>query len=215
MRKIYLFIIVLLIATTTNAQIAKDKMLVGGLLSSYSNKTDYQNSSQKYNNAVIGLSLGKLIKENKVLGVNVSFSPFKQINQSSSTNEIKGNTTNIGIFYRQYKALGKGFYFFGEGEGGFTGSNRKETATPGGSIRETKSTGVFFGFTPGVSYQAYKKFFIDLSLPGLLNMRYLDSKFTDKTNPNSNSQSKEFLFTSNLQSPSVLGNLGIGVRFLL
>lgn len=205
----------IVLAATSNAQILKDKILVGGLLSSYSNKTDYQNSSQKYNNTAIGLSLGKVIKENKVIGVNISFSPYKQTNQSSSTNEIKGNTTNIGIFYRQYKALGKGFYFFGEGEVGFTGSNRKETITPGNSIRETKATGVYLGFTPGVSYQAYKKFFVDLTLPGLLNMRYLDSKFTDKTNSSSNSQSKEFLFVSNLQSPSVFGNLGIGVRFLL
>ena len=101
--------ILLIDATVTNAQITQGKYLLGGSVR-YSNEQDVQyngSPAQKFFSA--NIQIGKVLKENKVAGIILSYSFANNVLATYKVNEY-----SAGVFYREYKPLTKGLYFFGE-----------------------------------------------------------------------------------------------------
>lgn len=212
MKRSTLFILVFFIGTVANAQISKGKFLLGGQLGLSSSKFETQGINNQSTFYTFGISLGKVYKENTVIGANVSIAPYKQ---TFTSTEVTGNSNNLSVFYREYKQLGKAFYFFSEAEAGYSGGVRKENNTIGTNLRETKFNGGFLSFTPGIAYQAFKKCYLEITIPNILGLRYTSTKLNDRNTPANNSTNNDFQLSTNLRNPANLGFLGVGMRFLL
>ena len=79
MNKYYIIALLLIISISTNAQIKKGSILLGGDLSYYTDKIQIENLEEKLESGSIGISIGKAFKEN-------SFPiPGIKMNQKSSS----------------------------------------------------------------------------------------------------------------------------------
>lgn len=92
-----------------NAQFTTGKYLLGGDLN-FRNE-DGKDLNYKNGFAFVNLKAGKVIQENTVFGINLSYghSSFE-----SQPNKSEINQYGAGIFYRKYKPLSKEFSLFGE-----------------------------------------------------------------------------------------------------
>lgn len=119
-------LVLVFISFCVNAQIKKGTFLIGGQLSAgkferepnypFPQPTPYfQGDNFKYVN--VGISIGKAIKNNQVIGFNFNTATSKQTISNNGTESTlsKNNLNEVGIFYRAYKKIGNGFYFFGQG----------------------------------------------------------------------------------------------------
>jgi len=82
MRKFYVASVLLLLAFNGIAQIKKSSILLGGQISYFSDKNEGLNLNQRFERGNIDLLAGKAIKENKIVGINFSFSPFRLSNNN-------------------------------------------------------------------------------------------------------------------------------------
>lgn len=205
--------ILLLAATGTNAQITQGKYLLGGSLS-YANTQDVQyNGSPVQKFFSSNIQIGKVFKENAVAGLIFSY--------SFATNGVATNKTNwysAGIFYRKYKPLTKGLYFFGEVDAVYDYSRSTQGKFQIGSDASRYTTnGATISFVPGLSYAVCKKLQMELSMPNLFNLSY-DRVKDEKTFTNSQqiltSKANNFYANANLNA-SLLNNVAIGFKFLL
>jgi hypothetical protein len=215
MNRIILSLILALFIFSANAQFQKGNILLGGDLSYSGNKSTSQNYSgeAKYNTGNFDISLGKAIKENAVVGINLGFQPLTNTyNTGVGLYTEKTNNYSIGIFYRVYKSLGKDFYIFGEAGGGYTGSTTNTKDTTGNEISTGSGNGGNLYFSPGIAYKVSNKFFIELSIPQIFTIHYASSN--TKTGSVTTETDKGFTAGVNLSS-NPLDALGIGFRLVL
>lgn len=204
--------------SVTHAQIKKDAILLGGQVGFSSSKSAELPStpSIKYNNALFNISAGKATKENAVVGLYGGYGNGKNENvYSNNTSNIATTTnTSAGVFYREYKSLGKNFYFFGEVNAGYRGykqeyENKVLNTT---SFTKRTETGAELGLTPGVSYQLLKKMQLEILMPSFADLSYTTTKNsgTNVTTTTGNA----FRFNTSL-SNSFLNSLAVGFKFVL
>src|SRR6185369_8181055 len=174
MSKLYTIVTVLFLSASLNAQIKKQSILLGGQLSYYSDQNRTDNLHQEAQSGTIGVSVGKAYKDNYIIGINLNYSPLKQTNFLSGNDTVttKFNGFQIGAFLRQYKMLGKDFYFFGQLDGAFISANQKDDYRTLGDVNATQRGG-FISLTPGISYQVFKKMQLELTIPNILSVQYL------------------------------------------
>ena len=203
--------LVLIFFTTTaaNAQINEGRYLLGGSVS-YSHQNDAQNSNAKYNSFSSYIQFGKVIKDNTVAGIIVSYG------NSNSPSNYKINQISAGVFYRKYKSLSKDFYFFGEADALYIHSqNTQGNFQIGSDATRNTSNGGSASFIPGISYSVCKRMQIELSMPNFASISYAGTK-NETTSSNSNSIStvngNSFSGNVNLNS-NFLSNFGIGFKF--
>ena len=215
MTRILLSLLVTLSLFSASAQFKKGDLLIGGDLSYSSNKTTsiYYTGEQKTNYGVFDISFGKALKENAVVGINLSYQPnVNTYNYGAGLITNRTDNYGIGIFYRMYKNLGKDFYLFGEVGGGYNGSTSSMTDSTGNKT----STGTGYGgriyITPGIAYKISKKFFLELSIPEIFNAAYSSTK--TKAGSVTISSSDAFAAGVNIDS-NPLNSLGIGFRLIL
>jgi hypothetical protein len=195
-----------LFAICANAQISKGTVLLGGNInfssSGFSNEPDdYKNHS--YN---VSPSLGFVVKENKVVGVNLSYN--HSIYQTAANQKSVSDTYGGGVFLRRYLTLGKGFYLYGQGQLGVGIGNQKETSSV--NAHKTTSTSVSAGLFPGVAYAVSRRFHLELSMNYLVSVGYSSSKEHNANTPDI--KSNQFNFSTNLNPVS---SLALGFRILL
>ena len=217
MRKILsvslLFIGSSLLAT---AQIKKSAVLLGGQISFYTAKNAGNPAppiNTKSTGASLNLSIGKAFKENIVAGIYTWYGQNKNENVYSANSYYNFQTDNYGagLFYRKYKNFSKNFYFFGELNGGFSGSKQtQENTQPSNKITSTQN-GIQLGITPGLSYQIYKKLQLEILVPSVAGLNYAVTKTTSQ---NITTKGSLFQFSTNLNS-SFLNNIALGFKFVL
>lgn len=215
MKKIYLLSALVMLTIASYAQIQKNAVLLGGQLSYSNNKSDFENLKQKSWNAVAGLSLGKAIRENTVVGFNLNYAPAKQTYQGTNGDSLITSTNrySVGVFYRKYKNLGKDFYFFAEGNAAFI-YNVSENSKSSAIDYKYTQTGGSLALTPGFAYQVCKKLQFEVSVPSLVSLQYMHSK--NKTSDVAyNGKSNNFSVNSSLSNIGTLEWLGIGFRLVL
>ncbi len=203
-----------MIATTvTNAQITQGKYLLGGSVR-YSNNQDVQyngSPAQKFFSA--NIQIGKVLKENKVAGIILSYSFANNVLATYKVNEY-----SAGVFYREYKPLTKGLYFFGEADAVYDYSRNTQGKFEIGSEATRYTTnGARISLVPGLSYAVSKKLQMELSMPDLLNLSY-DRVKDEKTSTGFQqiviSKANNFNGNATLNA-NLLNNFAIGFKFLL
>ncbi|MFN8252397.1 MAG: hypothetical protein U0V75_11010 [Ferruginibacter sp.] len=198
------------------AQIKKDAVLAGGGISFYSSK-DYGNPNPpetKHKSTFFNLSVGKAIKENTVVGIYGGYGQNKsEYNYNSNTkNTNTVSSSGAGIFFRKYKMLGKGFYFLGEIDAGYTGY-KEDYATPNPVNNTTiSSNGLNLVLIPGLSYQLFTKMQLEVLMPSFAGLQYATSK---TTNSSGTVKGNAFQFSTGLNNGTLLSNLSLGFRFVL
>jgi hypothetical protein len=215
MSRILLSIFVTLFFLSANAQFNKGDLLIGGTLSYSSSKITPANDfgEQKYEDGFFNISLGKAIKENAILGINLTYEP--NINTSNYGYGLATTRTDnytIGVFYRMYKSLSKEFYIFGEAGVGYNGSTTSTKDSKGNKLSTGTSSGGNIYITPGIAYKISKKFFLELSIPQLFSVSYSSS--ISKTGSQTTSTIDQFYVNANINS-NPLNSLGIGFRLVL
>jgi tetrahydromethanopterin S-methyltransferase subunit G len=217
MKNYCLLIVGLFFAIFLQAQIKQNAVLLGGRLGQNNNLLRSVNSEEKKSTLIIQSAIGKAVKENKVVGVllGFSFDNNRNINTGLDTSTRKVNVVNIGIFYRQYKKIGKDFYLFGEVETGYRSvrSNNKLSSIIG-DVRISENAW-FTNFNLGAAYQLSKKIQLELIMPNIGIMEYGITKRTSTVASVSDYKNKGFSFDSNISSNTFLSNLQIGFRFVL
>jgi hypothetical protein len=232
MLKITTAVIATLFVLNTNAQITKGKILLGGQISAASNKVSIVSqsfpspfpnplpSTQTNSNkaTIVGISIGKAIKENRVVGFNFTTysSNDKRTSVGFDTTSRKANQHEVGVFYRQYKKLAKDLNFFVQLDAAGVFGKEKITYTNISPYNLTaKQNGGKLFFSPGISYAILKKLQLEITMPSLVSVAFLHSKQTSE-NPNVRTEtSDQFLFNTSLGNNTGLGALGVGFRLIL
>lgn len=208
--KILLLIAILFsLPVLSQAQIAANKVLLGGSVSYYST------SNPDFHSFYSSIQAGKVIKENTVVGLVVGYSSNN--NNSSYNSPIKTRSYNAGIFYRKYKKLLPDFYFFWEADGSYTYSNNTQQAYSNGEFLNSKLNGGTVIFIPGISYAISKRIQVELASPNLVNLSYTRTATIDSSLPAGILPQKSNKFSAgvNLNSNNFLANFAVGFKLLL
>jgi hypothetical protein len=204
----------LLVTMSSFAQIKKNDFLVGGQLSYNYWHTEQDNYSQTQKNSTIDIIAGKAIRENRVAGILLGYSPGHNETVTNNDTEIrKDKFYSVGGFYRAYNKIGRDFYFFAELSGAYTFSNGTMENRNGKATQNGK--GAYIRFTPGISYQMAKKWQLEIMLPGLVALQYFENNLESNTTSIGDSKSKNFTASSSLSNPNGLGFLGVGFKLIL
>jgi hypothetical protein len=208
------------ISLTSNAQIKKGDLLLGGTLNFTSQKDVYQffYSAQHYKYLCSNIQIGMAVKNNTVVGL-ILFYSHSNIHDGNfpDSNYVKGDGYHAGIFYRKYKSLLKNFYFFEEIDAVYTHAKSLQGSMQAKSdLVKTISNGGNILIVPGLSYQICKRFQMELSIPNIFSIYYLSYKLTYNTppSPNASPNANNFSVNASLNS-NFLSNFGIGFKFFL
>jgi hypothetical protein len=218
MKKLYLFLPLLFIVLLSQAQISKGTIVLGGNLG-YTQQNSSSGTSPS--NAVkstdldINPSFGKAIKDNLVLGFDVTYGNTT-LSQDQSFND-KSNDFGAGFFVRKYKPLGNGFYLFGQSRLGGGYSHGRNDGLDGANNPESDISNGFnlsLQFYPGIAYAINRNWQIEMGLPNFFAVTYNRSKETISYigQPDQISNSNDFEATSTLTGSN---NFTIGLRYFV
>ena len=195
-----------------NAQFTTGKYLLGGDLN-FRTQNDKE-LNYKDEGANVNLKLGKVMKENTVVGITLSFG--YNSNELPQNTIQKTNRYGAGIFYRKYKPLSKDFHLFGEAGLNYNYAESENIASNNYDYK-TISNGATIQLIPGLSYSLTKKVQIELLMPNLFRLDYSHVN-VKKTNPGGNNPpdktKNNFSFFTNSEGSLLLG-FGVGFKFLL
>ena len=215
MRKLLLLTIGLTtIAITTQAQINKGTVLLGGNISAGSSKQTYSVNTDEYKQQTLNIApaIGFATANNKVWGFQLNYSR----NSAASNNtpeEFNFNRYGGGVFHRRYLPLGKGFYLFGEANAGYGYSKHHQDFITTNSDRTIRTDLVYLAAYPGITYAVRKNFHLEIGLNNLARLEYMNQKATNISGGvGSSSSLKSFSFNSNASSA---GELTVGFRFVI
>ncbi|MEP6947976.1 MAG: hypothetical protein ABI863_01815 [Ginsengibacter sp.] len=205
-----LFAVFFCIVLISNAQVNTGRYLLGGSFNMFQSKDNHPYNDGKNNGLNANIQFGKVVKENTVVGVILSYSYYNYDYTAPHSND--GKNYGAGIFYRKYKKLAKDFYFFGEADGAYAYSENNFTQLSGYKL---KTNGGTLSFIPGVSYAICKRMQIELSMPNIISLSYTHNK-TDYTSdpapPPPTQKGNNFTFNTNFNS-NLLSSFGIGFNF--
>lgn len=169
---------------TSQAQINKSAVLLGGSIGYNKGKSETWQSSAKINTFIFSPTIGVAVKENLVVGARFDYLKQTENNKypaSYNTNQdVDTKNYGAGLFIRGYVPVINRLYVFGEGTASYTvlRATSTQSTTPATSKSESKTKGYSTGlsFTPGVSFAVSKKFQIEGGFNSLFNVSYLKSK---------------------------------------
>ncbi len=214
------FAFLLSLAINATAQIKKGTILLGGQIAGASGNNKQANQfteeTVKIKSFVFGTSIGKAIKENNIIGINVGAGftnyTFRRVGIDSSSS--KSNSFNAGVFYRKYKKLAKDFYFFGETNVGFGVNKQYNLRNNFYNEYHRKAFSTDLSITPGISYQVFKKMQLEVSLPNVVGAYYSKSNDIETATSKKINTTNNFSLNTGL-SNQLLSNLSLGFRLLL
>ncbi|RXK83789.1 outer membrane beta-barrel protein [Filimonas effusa] len=218
MKKIFLFIIAIaLLSVAASAQITKGSSYLGGDIGLSHSKSESDQIEYDTKATTIGASasIGFAYKENRVWGLSLNYT---YLNSEDASQDRKLNGYGAGVFLRQYKPLGKGFYLFAnEGLNLLYSVEDWHYSAAGGTWFGLKTYSASVGLSPGVAYDVNRKFQLELSLN---NMIYADYSHQKSPDPGSvffdgKSTRNTFSLGSDLNNLAKLGSVRIGARWVL
>jgi hypothetical protein len=216
MKKFYLFSCLILTGFISHAQIGKGTIILGGNLEyDESAASDFNNPATKSTGLTINPSFGKAIKNNLVLGFDVTYghatsSEEQDYNQTS-------NSFGAGVFLRKYKSLGNGFYLFGQSRigGGYSHGSITNPNTTGNPVNNVSNGyNLSLQFYPGIAYAIDRRWQIEIGLPNFLAVNYSHSKETLSYigQPDELSTSHDFNVASSLTGAN---DFSVGIRYFI
>ena len=160
------------IAISTQAQINKGTILLGGNISGSTNKETNSNATyeNKFRGVTIAPSIGFATGNNKIWGFNANYGSTRSKHLDLINFEY--NRYGGGIFYRRYATLGKGFYLFGKGNAGYTYSKTREKSgfQNEHTTKTTRTDIVSISVHPGIAYAVHKNFHLELAINNIASL---------------------------------------------
>jgi hypothetical protein len=225
MKSIYFLTFSVLLCSVARAQIAKGDIMLGGDIYYYNSGSTSSSSgtptytyTNKSTNVGINPSFGKAIKDNLVLGVDITYNHYTNgdnSNNNSPDYNTNSNSFGAGVFIRQYKPLGNGFYLFGQAElnGSYSSGKLDNPGTTSGYTKDdTKGYGFSLRLYPGVAYALNRRWQLETELTGFFALTYNHSKETSDYvgQPEENSNTHNFNVSSSLTGGNAFT---LGVRY--
>lgn len=209
-----LFSVALLtIATSSQAQIRKGTLMLGGSIHYSSEKQEVVNVTEKVeeHTSSIGPSVGYAFKDNLVAGIDLRYESIKkELHFDNKTNGFSGL-----IFLRKYWNITSRFYAFAHADAGYGSTTGHEYASDGiTKTATTKGWNAGASLIPGISYAVGKKVHLESTFLPLLQVQYQKTE-RERFNPGSPS------FIDTREEFGMLSSLGngqtfsLGVRFML
>lgn len=222
MKIFYLLISAVLFCPLVQAQIKKGDIVLGGNVG-YSDQSSSANpfpaNGGKSDNLSINPSIGKAIKDNMVVGIDLSYSRYTYSSGAPSiTTSGVSNAYETGVFVRRYKPLGNNFFLFAQTTfmvNYFHGtSNTPAVNGNPGYENDDKSIGVGFQFYPGIAYAINRHWQLETELPNLFSASYNHSRFRTSTTgqPDQDGSSHSFTISSSLTGNN---EFAVGVRYFI
>ncbi len=214
MTKIITVFITIFITTIVHAQIKKGNILVGGsFYASTANQKSTSTNSEKQNAIGLNLSLGKAVKDNNVIGVNIGLSNqnlkkyFPLVD--SSVNKNKG--FNVGCFYQKYTKVYNALYFFVEPSlnANFGVIKNNSTFNNNSSYYNSINAGV----AAGLACRVYKKLQMEINLPRLINIGYTNNYSNNSNSSYNRITTNQFSVNTSLNS-TLFSNVGVGFNLV-
>ncbi len=200
-----LTIAILLIASTSHAQINKGGTALGGNINfgTSTSKSD-NNSKRTVTSFAISPSLMIIYNNNRAVGFNLNYDYTKYNYFDKSANGY-----GAGIFLRQYKPLGKGFYVFAQEALNF--NYRKSLGIADSAIiYNSKSFDAILTVNPGLAFDLSKR--VQLELLFFNNLLAIEYTHFNYSQPNLSSiKTDNFSIGANLDG-SQLTSLNIGAK---
>jgi len=220
MKKLYLLAFIALGCTAADAQIQKGGIMRGGNLgysdqsqsSGISTSNPYKSTNR---NLTLSPAIGKVVRDNLVLGIDVSYTNSKTTYTGTADNNANG--FGAGFFVRKYRPLGNGFYLFGQSRLGFAYTHSSQTEPPGNNItRDVVNTyAVNLQFFPGIAYSLNPKWQLEAGLPNFFAVGYAHTKET-QSYPGQSADFHNEGHVFSIQSAITGSNsLTIGVRYFI
>ncbi len=218
MIKFYSVIIMMVLSLSVSAQIKKGTVLLGGQLSYYDYDLVNGNSSeQSQDGGTLSIQAGKAYNEDRVAGISITYSTTRRKLISSNSDSLinKDHYYSMGAFLRQYKKLARDFYFFFQEDAAFIISRRTTAPADVPYAGKVKDIGGSLSVTPGISYQVFTRMQLELSLPNLVNMRYIYREDRPDNPQSGGENSNTFVLHTTFANNRFLDGVGVGFRFLL
>jgi hypothetical protein len=217
MRKIYLLVFITAgIGFTSNAQISKGSLFLGGSFGAFSS-TSKEDTPSNFESKNSGFSffpqIGKAIGTNKIAGLTLGY------NQSTNKSNFNGQKQeskgySAGAFYRRYYSLSSRFYLFGQGVLEWRHVNERQEND--NALQRTSNNENFnFSITPGISYAASQRIHLEASLNELLALGYQTgkSKNYNATGGVSGTSTQKNLYLAG--NGNGFSSITIGIRWIL
>jgi hypothetical protein len=207
---------------TSQAQINKGSVLLGGSIGYNKGKSDTWQQDIKIKTFIFSPAIGVAVKENLVVGARFDYLKQTQNTQNdayySNKQDIDTKNYGGGLFIRGYVPVINRLYVFGEGTASYTVLKETTTQTTTYNekmVRKTKGYSTGLSFTPGVSFAVSKKFQIEGGFNSLFNVSYLKSKTNYGTGYGSNVKpEKQDLFSADIGHDDQ-SMFYVGFRFII
>jgi opacity protein-like surface antigen len=226
MKKMYALAAFITFFSAAHAQIKSGDIVLGGNLG-YDNQGSSSpqipgsvspTSFSKGNDLSFNPSVGKAIKENLVLGIDLSYthSSFSGNVAGSPAATNSANGFLVGVFIRRYKPLGNGFSLFGQAEvAGSYSHNRSVDPTTDGSNMKENVYFLTFQLYAGIAYALNRRWQLEVGIPNFLSIDYNHVKSnTTYTNgvPDQVASSHLFSLASALTNAN---QISVGIRYFI
>ena len=228
MKKFYALFLALTACILAHAQVSKGSLVLGGNLS-YDGQSSTTtgtpttgnpptNSSVKEHGILLNPSIGKAIRDNLVLGIDLNY-----IHQTTSTNASGSpisstplNQFSVGVFIRRYIILGNGFSLFGQAEidGGYVNETSRNPPSSSPSGQALKESTVNLQLYPGIAYALNHHWQVETGISNFLAINYTHSKATTSYTgePDQVSTGHEFNITGGITGTDFFV---VGVRYII
>lgn len=211
-----LLLTMLVITSLAEAQIKEGTVLPGGGIRYLNQQSENAQTGDKlkYNIWSIAPGAGYAIKDNLVLGVELSYGHQKNENYSTYN---RNKISNMGgaVFLRKYWNISSKFYAFAHTEVSY--SRRIEglyDKSTGEKLSKTKRSGGAATLIPGISYAVSRKVQLESSFASILNITYskMNSQTISPSYPAYNTSEKSFNLSGGFDNGQYFS---LGIRFLL
>lgn len=201
---------------SSQAQINKGATWLGGSIGYSQNKQEMpQNTTNKSSALTINPVIGKVVKDNLVVGIKLVYGRDKSENSNGSTLESKTNSYGGGFFVRRYIPVVNRFYVFGDASASYISFKEKATQLDYNSNAHLKTTtkgwASSISVTPGVAFAINKSFQLETALNNLFGITYSNSK---TSGANTFYPRKTDQFTAGIFTDGKI-QFNIGCRFLI
>jgi opacity protein-like surface antigen len=216
----------LFIFSVVNAQISKGSTFLGGSVG-YSKSSNELTLPQQTTPAqeneqsswTFRPQFGKAIADNQIMGIFLNFfNSNSQQKNGANILEMEGSNYGGGIFYRRYYPFSQRFYLFGDAALGVS-STKQQITNDNGTINYTASknngTNFSLALTPGLSFAATRKLFLEASLNDLLGIFYSTTEGNNYNSQGVVMETTEQTSFSAMANANGFSNISIGVRWIL
>lgn len=218
MKQTCTLLVFILIYSVGDAQVRKGDIMVGGNLQYYeqSQSTTPTSSVPADKGLNLDPSVGKAVKDNLVLGVDLGYNFYSSGDPDGTTvNYTTQHGGSLGVFVRRYRPIGAGFSLFGQAEvsGNYT-HVQYTTSTSNFVVGHSNSYGLGLNLYGGVAYALNRRWQMEAGLPNLLAVNYVHSRETQQYTglPATLSSQHGFDLSSSLSGNDVFT---VGVRYVI